>query len=83
MFSYIILKFSDEGEDYSKMVHRDEIRFNKADQNSDGKLSKGEFASFLHPENDDAMKDVVVAETMEDIDQNKDGFVSLEEYIGK
>lgn len=28
------------------------------------------------------MKDVVVIETMEDIDKNKDGFISLEEYIG-
>jgi Ca2+-binding EF-hand superfamily protein len=29
------------------------------------------------------MKDVVVEETMEDIDKDKDGYISLEEYLGK
>lgn len=28
------------------------------------------------------MKDIVVLETMEDIDKNSDGKVSLEEYVG-
>ena len=64
------------------MVARDEKRFKKADKDSDGKLSKDEFAAFLHPENDESMKDIVVEETMEDIDKDKDGFLSLEEYIG-
>ena len=64
------------------MVTRDENRFKKADKDADGKLNGDEFASFLHPENDDSMKDIVVEETMEDIDKDKDGFVSLEEYIG-
>ncbi|KAI1888173.1 hypothetical protein AGOR_G00182300 [Albula goreensis] len=37
---------------------------------------------FLHPEEYDYMKDIVVVETMEDIDKNGDGFIDLEEYIG-
>ena len=79
----IILDSKDESEhDYKNMVSRDERRFKRADKDTDGKLNKDEFASFLHPENDDSMKDIVVEETMEDIDKNKDGFVSLEEYIG-
>jgi len=68
--------------DYKNMVSRDERRFKKADKDNDGKLTKDEFTSFLHPENDEAMKDVVVDETMEDIDKDKDGFLSLQEYIG-
>ena len=29
------------------------------------------------------MKDVVISEAMEDMDKDKDGFVTLQEYIGK
>lgn len=36
----------------------------------------------MHPEDCDHMRDIVVAETVEDIDKNKDGVVDLEEYIG-
>jgi len=73
----------DESEhDYKNMVTRDENRFKKADKDTDGKLNSDEFASFLHPENDESMKDIVVDETMEDIDKDKDGYVSLDEYIG-
>ena len=28
------------------------------------------------------MRDIVIDETMEDMDSNKDGYVTLEEYIG-
>lgn len=64
------------------MINRDERRFKKADQDNDGYLSKDEFADFLHPEDAEHMRDVVVEETMEDIDKDKDGQISLEEYIG-
>ena len=36
----------------------------------------------MHPEDAPHMKEIVVVETMEDIDKDKDGFISLEEYIG-
>lgn len=39
--------------------------------------------SFLHPEEFPKMKDVVLDETIDDIDKNHDGFIDLEEYIGK
>ena len=42
------------------MVKRDERKFRKADTNNDGKLTKEEFAAFLHPEEHDHMKDIVV-----------------------
>ena len=42
------------------MVKRDERKFRKADTNNDGKLTKEEFAAFLHPDEHDHMKDIVV-----------------------
>lgn len=54
-----------------------------ADKNKDGSLDREEFAVFLHPEDNDHMKDVVISEAMEDMDKDKDGFVTLQEYIGK
>lgn len=72
----------EEAEDFSEMVNRDTRKFKQADENGDGYLSKEEFASFLHPEEHEHMKDIVVLETMEDIDKDKDGKISLDEYIG-
>ncbi|XP_052798595.1 calumenin-like isoform X3 [Mya arenaria] len=72
----------DEEQDFHDMVKRDERKFQKADADGDEKLTKEEFAAFLHPEEHEHMKDIVVSETMEDIDKDKDGKISLEEYIG-
>merc|ERR1712168_844712 len=60
---------------------RDEPRFKLADKNADGKLDAEEFNAFLHPEYHDHMKPQVVKETMQDVDKNKDGFISYEEYM--
>ena len=46
--------------DYRYMMNRDKRRWAKADQDDDGLLTKVEFANFLHPEEVDHMKDVVV-----------------------
>jgi len=67
---------------YQEMIGRDERRFKKADKNGDSILSAEEFAAFLHPENDDTMKGIVIDETLEDIDKNGDGLIDLDEYIG-
>ncbi|VDI68875.1 calumenin-like isoform X2 [Mytilus galloprovincialis] len=67
---------------YKDMINRDERRWKAADKNKDGKLDKTEFSDFLHPEEAEHMRDIVVQETMEDIDKDKDGYISLEEYIG-
>lgn len=42
------------------MLTRDERRFKKADQDGDGIATREEFTAFLHPEEFDYMKDVVV-----------------------
>ncbi|XP_017594877.1 PREDICTED: calumenin [Corvus brachyrhynchos] len=72
----------DDGFNYKQMMVRDERRFKMADKDGDLAATKEEFTAFLHPEEYDYMKDIVVQETMEDIDKNGDGFIDLEEYIG-
>ncbi|XP_044749529.1 calumenin [Coccinella septempunctata] len=72
-----------EDENYSYMVmrKRDKRRWQMADKDGDDALSKEEYGKFLHPEEDEYMKDVMILETMEDIDKDNDGKVSLKEYI--
>ncbi|XP_061917177.1 calumenin-B [Entelurus aequoreus] len=72
----------DDGFSYRQMMSRDERRFKMADQDNDLTANKEEFTAFLHPEEYDHMKDIVVLETMEDIDKNGDGLIDLDEYIG-
>lgn len=45
------------------MMERDERRFKIADQNSDMRATKEEFTAFLHPEEYDHMKDIIVMVT--------------------
>ncbi|KAM9422494.1 reticulocalbin-1 isoform 2-T2 [Salvelinus alpinus] len=66
---------------FKKMLPRDERRFQTADLNGDLAADREEFTSFLHPEEFDHMKDIVVQETLEDIDKNGDGHVDEDEYI--
>ena len=54
---------------YRKMEVRDRRRWGLADENGDGSLNKLEFKHFLHPEEVDHMKDLVVQETIDDIDK--------------
>jgi len=68
--------------DYSEMISRDKTRFTAADGDKDNKLTQSEFADFLHPEEAKHMQHIVIQETLNDIDKDKDGFVSLDEYIG-
>lgn len=42
------------------MMWRDERRFRAADTNGDMLANKEEFTAFLHPEDHDHMKDIVV-----------------------
>ena len=51
------------------MEARDQRRWGLADENGDGELTKLEFKHFLHPEEVEHMKDLVVQETIDDIDK--------------
>ncbi|CAH1393832.1 unnamed protein product [Nezara viridula] len=71
-----------EGMTYKSLYERDRRRWINADTNGDDLLVKDEFLAFLHPEEIPKMKDLVVLEALEDIDKDKDGKISLSEYIG-
>ena len=66
---------------YNQAIDRDNKRFNLADENGDKVLDREEFANFLHPQEAPHMREIVIEETMTDMDKNKDGYVELEEYI--
>lgn len=51
---------SDDGYNYKQMMARDERRFKMADGNEDHIADKEEFTAFLHPEEYEHMKDIVV-----------------------
>lgn len=70
------------GYNFQPMVDRDDRRWKKADGDSDGSLTKLEFQAFLHPEDYKHMVDIVVIETIEDMDKDNDGSISEQEYIG-
>lgn len=80
--SYLEDPQEDSEYDYAHMMQRDERRFKMADLNGDMIADRDEFAAFLHPENIDRMKNVVVQETIEDVDKNGDGLIDMDEYIG-
>ena len=73
----------DDGMTYAEMVKRDKRRWETADRDGDSTLTLEEFTDFLHPEEATHMRSIVVLETMEDIDKDKDGKISLAEYIGE
>lgn len=50
----------DDGFNYKQMMVRDERRFKLADKDGDLTATKEEFTAFLHPEEYDYMKDIVV-----------------------
>ncbi|MCL4116828.1 UNVERIFIED_CONTAM: hypothetical protein GTU68_001608 [Idotea baltica] len=67
---------------YSEMMRRDERRWKAADEDGNDALSLQEFSAFLHPQRAKRMDDVIVLETLEDVDVDKDGKISVDEYIG-
>lgn len=73
---------ADDSFSYLQMYKRDRRRWTAADLDGDDALTKEEFTAFLHAEDAEHMKDVIVLETMEDIDKDEDGKISLAEYIG-
>lgn len=76
------LEKDSDGFSYKAMLARDRRRWSVADRDGDDFLTREEFIEFSHPEDSPRMRDIVVLETLEDIDKNKDGKLSVDEYIG-
>lgn len=72
----------EDGTTARQMQERTERRWKMADADGDGALDKAEFKNFLHPEEDEKARHVVVIEATEMMDNDKNGEVSLEEYMG-
>lgn len=73
----------EDSEKIMKIFSRESRRFEKADLNSDKKLSMEEYFAFTNPEIVEHMKDLVVKEALEDMDTTKDGYISFDEYMGE
>jgi len=72
----------EDGFSYKAMLERDERRWKASDRENKGYLTKEDLTAFLHPEEYDHMKELVILETIEDIDKDGDGKIGLSEYIG-
>ncbi|KAH7645355.1 actin-related 3-like protein [Dermatophagoides farinae] len=66
---------------YYTMLKRAERRWKVADKNNDTVLIKEEFKFFLHPEESDHTKHLLVEEAMEDMDLDGNKEITLEEYM--
>lgn len=58
-------------------------RFKKADSKGNKTLDVSDFTAFLYPDHYMRMKDVLVNETMEEMDVDRNGFVDVTEYLSK
>jgi len=63
------------------MYKRAERRWKHADKNGDLVLVKEEYKDFVHPEESDRTKEILVDEAMEDMDKDENSEISLEEYM--
>jgi len=72
---------SENMREYNKMYNRDKARFDAADIDGDEKLTEQEFVLFKNPLRDEAVKTAVLAECLSVVDTDKDGKISLQEYL--
>ncbi len=63
------------------MYKRAERRWKLADKNGDSVLVLEEYRDFVHPEESDRTKGVLVDEAMEDMDKDANNEISLEEFM--
>ncbi|KAF5403502.1 Reticulocalbin 3 EF-hand calcium binding domain [Paragonimus heterotremus] len=75
------MKDSANVEEYKRIVGQEKRRWDAADQNADGALSKEEFFDFLNPEDKVHMKAAIIEELLDSVDFDKNGLVSEKEYL--
>lgn len=57
--------------------------FDAADSNKDGMLNKQEFAWFSHPEEHPEMLPLILQNTLDDKDTDKNGVIDFQEFLGE
>ena len=67
---------------YKNQVVLEQRRWKAADLDQDGKLTREEYAAMYYPWEYKHMHDTVAQENLEDMDKDKDGLLSLQEYLG-
>ncbi|XP_073941306.1 reticulocalbin-2-like isoform X2 [Choristoneura fumiferana] len=68
--------------DTGMLVQEEKVMWHAADLNGDGKLDLNEFEMFTNPEEHELMHGFLVNQTLREKDQNHDGFVDFNEFIG-
>eukprot|EP00057_Strongylocentrotus_purpuratus_P025898 XP_011680372.1 PREDICTED: calumenin-A [Strongylocentrotus purpuratus] len=79
----LITMQEDKTLDFRKKVRQDKARWSLADQNRDEALDREEYMAFEWPREKLHMKDVAIAETIEDIDKDGDGYVNFDEFMSE
>lgn len=65
------------------MMKNDKAMFKAADKNHDDKLSKEEHLHFNQPEDYPEMFPLILQNTLDEKDMNKDGAIDFQEFIGE
>lgn len=68
-------------ENFADLIKRDKIRWVYADVDRNNMLNETEFEYYRHPWEHEVMMRVVAMEELLEADLDKDGFLSMEEYI--
>jgi len=71
----------DDAAETAAMLKEEKVKFDVADLNKDGTLDEKEFQAFYLPHNYPHMYDVELQRSMNDMDKNKDGFISKDEFV--
>ncbi|KAL7633277.1 UNVERIFIED_CONTAM: hypothetical protein RMT77_016382 [Armadillidium vulgare] len=76
-----LLEGSDREEE-QQLLKEDRQLFNAADENLDGRLDEKEFLAFTHPEEDPKMLPIILQQTLDEKDTDKDGAINFQEFVG-
>jgi len=77
-------KMDSETLDDLQMLFEDKVLFEAADFNGDSKLDGDEYFAFTHPEDNIVrMRGALLANTKHQKDENKDGKIDFQEFIGQ
>ncbi|XP_016109146.1 reticulocalbin-2-like, partial [Sinocyclocheilus grahami] len=73
----------DPEEESLRFLHaKEKRRFDFADMDGSDALNLTEFLAFTHPSEVDHMADFAIEDVLSEYDLDKDGFISLSEFIG-